>query len=447
MAGAVTVGQLREALGRNRRLWKEPPPEGVLLEFCRDLPGVRIEGKRIVADPPRDWRTSLTGVEWELVNVLRRHGPAMERGDMEDICVREGMNRFSFHAFVSWSPVIVQLGHSVYGLVGRAVSDAQIDELLAAHRANRTVRRVLDSHGWTDSGKVWLSYRLSKAASTYAVITVPAALKNVVRGRFALVTADGRRIGALATKDGRAWGLGAFLRQHGARIDDRILLTLDLPRADGDRLLGRGRDEGGRRKDEGGRMKGAGAMATLAWPCPVLSRNQHAHGERGHGTQQKRERRSALLFAGRSCPCPVLWQNNFRVPPGQNRQAARSLVRFMVEENPYASPLAAGSEKPRPPAPPRSIGRTIERGVGLGAGIGAILGAAGAVYLMAPAPHQPWKLDYLMGAAFLRPHTRGGRIDSRALVGATCFGFLAARTRPARRFAAGDGSGERVDDG
>ncbi len=72
VAGAATAGQLRAALGRNRRLWKEPPPEAVLLEFCRDLPGVRIEGERIVADPPRDWRTSLTGVEWELVNVLLR---------------------------------------------------------------------------------------------------------------------------------------------------------------------------------------------------------------------------------------------------------------------------------------------------------------------------------------------------------------------------------------
>ena len=56
VAGAVTVGQLRAAVGRNRRMWKEPPPEGVLLEFCRDLPGVKIEGQRIIADPPRDWR-------------------------------------------------------------------------------------------------------------------------------------------------------------------------------------------------------------------------------------------------------------------------------------------------------------------------------------------------------------------------------------------------------
>jgi hypothetical protein len=32
----------------------------------------------------------------------------------------------------------------------------------------------------------------------------------------------------LATKDGRAWGLGAFLREQGARIGDQIILTLDL---------------------------------------------------------------------------------------------------------------------------------------------------------------------------------------------------------------------------
>ena len=121
VAGSVTVRQLRAAVGRNRRMWKEPPPEGVLLAFCHELPGVRVEGQRIFADPPRDWRKALTGVEWKLVSVLKKYGPVMERGEMEDICVSGGMNRFSFHAFVSWSPIIVQLGHSVYGLLGAEV--------------------------------------------------------------------------------------------------------------------------------------------------------------------------------------------------------------------------------------------------------------------------------------------------------------------------------------
>ena len=228
VSGEVTGKQLHKALSRNRRLWKEPPPENVLLEFCRRMPGVRVEGDRIIAVPPRDWKKSLTGVEAKLVAVLKKHGPLMERGEMEDICVGDGMNRFSFHAFVSWSPAIAQFGHSVYGLLGAEVSPEQVEKVLDRRRANRADRRVLDGHGQTADGKVWLQYRLSKAASTYAVITIPAALKKTVRGRFKFLDADGREIGTLATKDGRAWGLGAFLRKNGARIGDRIKLTLDL---------------------------------------------------------------------------------------------------------------------------------------------------------------------------------------------------------------------------
>ena len=37
VAGSVTVSQLRRG-SSNRRLWKEPPPENVLLEFCRQCP-------------------------------------------------------------------------------------------------------------------------------------------------------------------------------------------------------------------------------------------------------------------------------------------------------------------------------------------------------------------------------------------------------------------------
>ena len=147
---------------------------------------------------------------------------------MEDLCVAGGMNRFSFHAFVSWSPVIAQFGHSVYGLLGAEVSPNRSRSCWSKRRANRANRRVLDRHGVTEDGKVWLRYRLSKAASTYAVITVPAALKKIVRGRFQFLTADGRAIGTLATKDGRAWGLGDFLRKQGAQIGDHIILTLDL---------------------------------------------------------------------------------------------------------------------------------------------------------------------------------------------------------------------------
>jgi hypothetical protein len=144
--------------------------------------------------------------------------------------VASGMNRFSFHAFLACSPVIAQYGHCIYGLLGADASPAVVKALVAKHRAQRGPARVLDRHGRTEDGRVWLRYRLSRAASTYAVITVPAALKDVISGKFELFTHDGRRVGLLAAKDGRAWGLGAFLRQQGARIGDRILVTLDVDR-------------------------------------------------------------------------------------------------------------------------------------------------------------------------------------------------------------------------
>lgn len=228
VATEVSIGELRAAVSRNRRMWQEPPPEGVILEYCRQMPEVRIEGGRVRADPPRNWRKTLTGVEAQLVEILKEHGPVMERGTLEDLCVQRGMNRFSFHAFIACSPVIAQYGHSIYGLLGARVSSESIRLLLQKRRVERLPTRVLDEHGRTDDGRLWLSYRLSKAASTYAVITVPAALKGVVCGRFELRDGDGRRVGTLAAKDGRAWGLGAFLRQRRAGVDDRVIITLDL---------------------------------------------------------------------------------------------------------------------------------------------------------------------------------------------------------------------------
>jgi hypothetical protein len=228
VAPVVTVRQLRAAVGRNRRMWEEPPPEAVIAAFCQQMPDVRIDEDRIIGDLPRDWQKTLTGVEADLVGILKEHGPIMERGALEELCVAHGMNRFSFHAFVACSPVIVQYGHSIYGLIGANVSDDDVQTLIEKRREQRAPIRVLDEHGRTDDGRIWLSYRLSKAASTYAVITVPASLKEVICGRFDLVDHEGRSVGTLAAKDGRAWGLGAFLRQHRAEADDRVRLTFDV---------------------------------------------------------------------------------------------------------------------------------------------------------------------------------------------------------------------------
>ncbi len=228
VAGRIQAADMAVAVSRNRRIWKTPPPETVLLEFCRQSAGMRVEREWIIADPPRDWREALTGVEAQLVAILKEQGPVMERGSLEELCVSRGMNRFSFHAFLAASPVIAQFGPSVYGLLGTAVAPGVVKALVAKHRAERAPAKVLEQHGSTADGRIWLAYRLSRAASTYAVITVPAALKRQVHGKFDLFTTDGRHVGVLAAKDGRAWGLGAYLRRQGVKTDDYVVVTLDL---------------------------------------------------------------------------------------------------------------------------------------------------------------------------------------------------------------------------
>jgi hypothetical protein len=227
VAGHIEVAPLREAMSRYRRTGRKVPPATVLLEFCRRLPGVRVQGKRVVADPPRDWRKVLSGVEAGMVRVLMEHGPVLERGAFEEHCIRSGMNRFSFNAVVMCSPVIAQFGRSVYGLLGAKV-DRKTIESLAASRASAMSARVLWGFGQSGDGRLYLAYQLSKAAISGGVITVPSAMKEKLGGKFGLCVSDGRPVGTLVSKNGCAWGLGPVLRGHSASPGDYLLIHFNV---------------------------------------------------------------------------------------------------------------------------------------------------------------------------------------------------------------------------
>jgi hypothetical protein len=227
VAGQIDVARLREAMSRYRRTGRKVPPVGVLLEFCRRLPEVRVRGKQILADPPRDWRTVLSGVEAGMVRVLMEHGPVLERGAFEEYCIRDGMNRFSFNAVVMCSPVIAQFGRSVYGLLGAKVNRKTVASL-AASRTGAMSARVLWGFGQSGDGRPYLAYQLSKAAISGGVITVPSAMKEKLGGKFGLCVSDGRHVGTLVSKNGCAWGLGPVLRGHSAVPGDYLLLYFNV---------------------------------------------------------------------------------------------------------------------------------------------------------------------------------------------------------------------------
>ena len=226
VTGHIDVHRLRAAVARYRRTKRDVPPSRVLLEFCRKLPNTRVEGTVVIADPPRDWREVLAGVEAGMVEVLKEHGPVMERGVFEERCIAGGMNRFSFNAIVMCSPVIQQYGRSVYGLLGTKV-DHRTVAALAARKTAATPAKVLRQFGQTAGGEVFLAYRLSKAAISGGVITVPAAMKQHVQGRFAIRTRDGEEAGTLVSKNGCAWGLGPVLRGRDVNPGEQLLILFD----------------------------------------------------------------------------------------------------------------------------------------------------------------------------------------------------------------------------
>ena len=225
----IDVSRLRLALARHRRSGRKLPPSRVLLAFCGQRPGIVVDGRNLVAEPPPSLDETLSGVETKMVRILQEHGPILERGAFEEHCLAEGMNRFSFNATLMASPVIAQLGRSVYGLVGTSASPQKIRSL-AAKRSSSTAARVLRGFGIFADGRIYLSYRLSKAAISGGVTTVPAGLKQRVEGSYRICTADGVESGKLVARGGCAWGLGPALRNQHAHPGDHMVLLLDSDR-------------------------------------------------------------------------------------------------------------------------------------------------------------------------------------------------------------------------
>jgi hypothetical protein len=236
----IDVHRLRAAVARYRRSGRTAPPARVLLEFCRQMPGIQIEGSTIVADPPRDWRSVLSGVEARMAGILHEHGPVLDRSVFEDYCIREGMNRFSFNAVIMCSPIIAQFGRSVYGLLGAKMNRRAVHALSMKRRWSGSAR-VLQEFGTTADGQAYLAYRLSKAAISGGVVTVPVALRSKLEGRFAIRTPDGGQCGTLVAKNGCAWGLGAVLRLGRAEAGDYLLLVFNI--AQGEVIARIGGDE------------------------------------------------------------------------------------------------------------------------------------------------------------------------------------------------------------
>jgi hypothetical protein len=244
---SIEVSALRAAVARYRRSQHRLPPVGALKAYCKTLPWARVEGNTVYGDPEMNFSESLSDVERTLIDLLHKHGPIMERNEFKDLASEHGINRFSFNAAAMGSPVIAQLGRSVYALLGAPGSQQAVRRALSRAPRNKG-QRVLVSAGHTDDGTPFARYKLSGAVISGGVITIPAALRREVVGGFTLRDSAGNDQGRLVSNGLCGWGVGPALRSTDTQPGTAMLLLFDLDAREAHLRLGDEVEEA----DEGG---------------------------------------------------------------------------------------------------------------------------------------------------------------------------------------------------
>jgi hypothetical protein len=169
----------------------------------------------------------LGGIETTMVDVLKSHEGVMRSSDLEDECLRRGVNRHSFWVYLSYSPVLERLAPSVYVLRG-----AEVDPVEVAQLAGKEVptEPALQADGWTKDGAIWLGYRVKRNIRSSGVVSVPSGFRNVIGDRrLELYTVDGAPVGTFVVRaTGSAWGLTPFFDRRGAEVGDVLIIALDI---------------------------------------------------------------------------------------------------------------------------------------------------------------------------------------------------------------------------
>jgi hypothetical protein len=198
-------------------------PRRVVRELCKCFDWVRVDGERVAASVPLDYRAVLENTEETLVDIFRKHGPVLDRATAVDLGERHGLDRTTTGLYLCWSPVIERVVTNRYALRGADVPAGTLE----AMRGSSPRMRVQRGYGWTSSGRLWIGYTLSQAVIDSHVVGVPSALKDELRGRFELGPPN-EDLGRLTTDGTNLWGLGRLLKRYAAEAGDALVLEFDL---------------------------------------------------------------------------------------------------------------------------------------------------------------------------------------------------------------------------
>jgi hypothetical protein len=114
----VHASDLMVGIGRSPRMKDFSLPIAVLLEFCRQAPGLNICGDTIVAKESINPNEVLSHTERQIVHTLSQNGGTLTVSELNSVCLRMGLNQTTCYLYLVHSPFISKYQHNRYGLIG-----------------------------------------------------------------------------------------------------------------------------------------------------------------------------------------------------------------------------------------------------------------------------------------------------------------------------------------
>jgi hypothetical protein len=122
VANPIQILELWAGISRDVRMKGFSPPKSVILEFCRQAPGLRVDDETVKAEPVINLDEVLSGTEKDIVHRLSENGGSLTRSELKSVCLEMGVNRRTLYLNLVRSPIISRYGEGLYGLIGSGES-------------------------------------------------------------------------------------------------------------------------------------------------------------------------------------------------------------------------------------------------------------------------------------------------------------------------------------
>jgi hypothetical protein len=234
VAGRITGAELRTAILRHYRFRGIPYTSRNLVELCRKIPGLAVDGETIRSES-LDEVDLLGPEEIHLWRLLRPEGTVLSRADLRQKLREAGMSVPTLTAALTYSIIVRRVTAGHYALVGTEVPPDTLDRLRIARPARGS---FLVGAGRLPDGRAWMCYRATSALLESGVFSVPGAFREEMQRPFELGSLDGERRYAGNSNGQHLWFGVRFPKSERIEPGDGILMVLDPKAGKGLFVLG-----------------------------------------------------------------------------------------------------------------------------------------------------------------------------------------------------------------